>query len=637
MTLERRARRNQAPALEFFESRVVPSTSPTSVTVPLDPMADQFGAQIETVQAYEDAAGMRVTFGIFDTGSSVVSFSADDQATFDYSGMALPVLVPGGAQADGIGGSITGDVAQPATIWADGIHAANVTLDDFGFPLVDISFGNDAAVAPGVQAFIGTPDGSPDLPTVTGTPVLNGTLSAGGTSSPGVAALVDMQGYKIDLSDLFPGLVLAEPDLHFVAPGTTLPAATPGDTAPVTIPLTLVGDDNHTGPGDQITATQNPTVPGVTLVGAAGMVSQQSFLFDTGSQLTILSTAEATALGLDLAHPDSTLPVQGVGGVVEVPGFTLPELDVPTSDGGLIRFTDAPVYVLDAAPGVVDGILGMNLFNSADQILYDPFSQAGPTLSVTFMTGSSAGTGSSILVVGPGLSAPGSARAQPLLARGSDTPLTPQVSTIGVPSGAGAGVTIIGVPTSPPAAPASPAAGTTGSPGSITAAIAVPAAPGATTALVRPPQSSELPHVVASEPAPLSGPERDLWSEPAEAPAMSAPLDVPLAVAIGPGAGIPRPGGLAGDPPDASIVDKGLISLMADSVLTSLSELVEDAGPATLPAGALFGLTALLGGSLSSSPTFDASRAPRRRSRSFPAVPHGPVPASAGQDGELLY
>ena len=109
--------------------------------------------------------------------------------------------------------------------------------------------------------------------------------------------------------------------------------------------------------------------------------------------MTIISTAEATALGLDLAHPDSTITVQGVGGTEDIPGFTLPSLTVPLSDGGTLQFTNVPVYVLDAAPGVVDGILGMNLLNTASEMLFDPFDPSGPSLSLTFQTAPDRGLG----------------------------------------------------------------------------------------------------------------------------------------------------------------------------------------------------------------------------------------------------
>lgn len=581
MLLDHHARRPPAPTLEPFEPRLVLSTTvPIALTVPLDPTADQFGGQIETVQAYEDPAGVRVTFGVFDTGSSVVAFSADDQMYFDDSGAPIPVLSPGGAEADGIGGAITGDVSQPGTIWVGGIHAATVLFDDFGFPSVDINFGSDSAVARGVQTFIGTEFGSPDLPTVAGTPALNGALSSGASSSGGLAALVDMQGYKIDLSDLFPGLVLAEPDLHFVATTTTLGENTAGDSPPVTVALALVGDDNHTAPGDQITATPNPTVQGVTLVGAGATVGGQSFLFDTGSQLTILSTGEAVALGLDLANPDSVLPVQGVGGVVDIPGFTLPELDVPTSDGGVIRFTNVPVYVLDAAPGIVDGILGMNLFNDADQLLYNPFSPSGPSLSVTFLAGTTAGAGGGTPATG-----------LPLLARNTANGQAPVRGTIGLPSAVGSSLTTISLPPSAFGAQAPLAVGAAGN----LAFATTDAEPADAIAPVPPPQSAASPTPLVAESSSLRRLERDpstaYRATPDEPP---APDETPPAdndpEDAAPGLGI-----LAADACDVCFVDDKIAESLTDPVLASLSPFVEDGGTACMPAAAVVGAAAFAG------------------------------------------
>lgn len=366
-------------AFDHFEPRLVLSASPTWLTIPLDPTFDQFGAQVETIQAYGDPS--QATFGIFDTGASVVTVSAEDRGALDSNGGSIPVKVPGGAIADGIGGAVIGDVSEPGTIWADGIHASNLSFDDYGFPYFDVSFGPDSAQTPGIQVFLGTDSGSPGLPTITGTPVLNPSPA----HPSGLAALIDLQGFQLDFSDLFPGLVLAQPDLHFVSPETTL-SATAETTAPVRLPIHFVGADNHANPGDLITESYNPVVQDVSLVGPGGIIGQQSFLFDTGSQLTILSTAEALALGLDLAHPDSVITVQGVGGTEDVPGFTLDSLSIPLADGGSLQFTNVPIYVLDAAPGVVDGIFGMNLLNTATQALYNPFDPAGPSLSLTFDT-----------------------------------------------------------------------------------------------------------------------------------------------------------------------------------------------------------------------------------------------------------
>jgi|GEM_PF-5847168 len=383
-----RSRTRPRPLLDFdqFELRLALSVSPTSLTIPLDPEFDQFGSQIETIQAYGDPS--QATFGIFDTGASVVTVSSEDRSALDYNGSSIPVKVPGGAVADGIGGGVIGDVSQPGTIWADGIHASSLSFDSWGFPTFEVSFGPDSAQVPGVQVFLGTDSGSPDLPTVTGTPVLNPSP----THPNGLGALVDLQGYTLDFSDIFPGLVLAQPDLHFVSPTTTLTGSSE-TTAPVRIPLSMVGEDNHENPGDLITASSNPVINNVSLVSQSGSVVQQSFLFDTGAQLSVISTAEAAALGLDLSQPESVITIQGVGGTEDVPGFTLPSLTIPLNDGGTLVFTNVPVYVLDAAPGVVDGIFGMNLLNTAVQALYNPFDPLGPSLSLTFSTDPDRGLG----------------------------------------------------------------------------------------------------------------------------------------------------------------------------------------------------------------------------------------------------
>jgi len=46
--------------------------------ITLIPDFDQIGGQVETVQVYSDSKGDRTMFGIYDTGASVISISADD-------------------------------------------------------------------------------------------------------------------------------------------------------------------------------------------------------------------------------------------------------------------------------------------------------------------------------------------------------------------------------------------------------------------------------------------------------------------------------------------------------------------------------------------------------------------------------
>ena len=213
-----------------------------------------------------------------------------------------------------------------------------------------------------------------------------------------------VQGFLIDLHALFPdfgfeGLEFYAPDLQFVAPGSTLSAGT-NTTAPVSIPIELFGIDNHLDPGDTLTESYNPVVSDIIVrdlnSATSFEVTNQTFLFDTGAQLSVISEDIALALGLDLENPETSIDVQGAAGQTTLLGYTIDQLVLPRDDNndgimdGELVFTNVPVYVLDLFPGLT-GILGMNLFNTASQILYDPFDPdgaggGGASLSVTFST-----------------------------------------------------------------------------------------------------------------------------------------------------------------------------------------------------------------------------------------------------------
>ncbi|MCI0685503.1 MAG: PKD domain-containing protein [Gemmataceae bacterium] len=390
------AARRYRPTLQVLEDRLAPAV----VEVPLDPNLDAFGNQFEVVQIYrnDDGLGDRVTFGIFDTGASPVTFGFVDQLIFDLFGQAIPVLPGVEVTAEGIGGTLTGLVTEPGTILADGLHAVDLDafLDGGG---IDIS---GATSVDNVQAMLGTETGSPQLPSIVGTPILNGRLP--GATTDGVAVLIDQQGYFIDFGELFPefpefeGLILPLPDLAFVPPGTQL-IQEADTTAPVRVPVDFIGIDNHLDPGNMLTESFNPVVSDVDLMNTVGgnpfEVNDQVFLFDTGAQLSIISTAIAESLGLDVDNPEFTIDVGGAGGIVNVGGFTIDQLTLPLDDDndgvvdGTLVFTEAPVFVLDL--GGFDGILGMNLFNTAAKMLYDPHDPdgAGPgeaSLRFTFST-----------------------------------------------------------------------------------------------------------------------------------------------------------------------------------------------------------------------------------------------------------
>jgi len=225
--------------------------------------------------------------------------------------------------------------------------------------------------------FVGTVSGSDSLPSITGTPI----------HSTGLASKVDMQGYKLNFG---PGLEFGIPDLNFVAPKTVLTGTTFTPT-PVRIPLQLLGENNYAHPGNSVTSGPNPVQNSVELNQKSNTISGKTFLFDTGAQMTIISTKLATDLGLDLTAPTTTIDVQGAAGTsVSVPGYVIDSLELPRLDqsnapiSDKLKITNVPVFVLDLGVDGLDGILGMNLWNTAEGLLYDPSDPNHAYVDMTF-------------------------------------------------------------------------------------------------------------------------------------------------------------------------------------------------------------------------------------------------------------
>jgi len=100
------------------------------------------------------------------------------------------------------------------------------------------------------------------------------------------------------------------------------------------------------------------------------------FVFDTGAQLSVISTATAAALGLD-ADGDGNfdnealdfIEVQGISGSVFMPVLAAGSLSVRSLDGTKLVWTDMTVGVLDIDPDIpgeppIDGIFGSDLLTS---------------------------------------------------------------------------------------------------------------------------------------------------------------------------------------------------------------------------------------------------------------------------------
>ncbi len=363
------------------------------------PGFDDLGDQFEVVQGYyaanETASSMRLAFSIYDTGASVVALSAFDQMFYGEAGSPVPIKTVNGAWAQGVGGSVWGDVSGPGTVVSDGMHSVVISNNlDFTFNLPN----PQAASVPGIQMFVGKSPGSEQLPTITGTPIHAKTAA----QPKGFAAWIDKQGYELNLGELFPELpefaymnelgqsaTLPMPDVKFIESGQRLQDLIPANDptiihGPIRVALQPFGEDNQANPGDQLTSAPNPMQTQTRLTLQGKSTGGKKFLFDTGAMLSLMSRQTAIELGIDLTvTPPTSMEIAGASGSgVTVPGYFLDSLEIP-HDTGMLRFKNAPVYVLDIGDGL-DGILGMNLFNTAKDMLYDPNDPAGMSVQLTF-------------------------------------------------------------------------------------------------------------------------------------------------------------------------------------------------------------------------------------------------------------
>jgi hypothetical protein len=101
----------------------------------------------------------------------------------------------------------------------------------------------------------------------------------------------------------------------------------------------------------------NPVIDNITIE-KNGHSSTGNFLFDSGAMVSIISVAQGMTLGLVDANGDPIVPIAfsaaigGVGGSVEIPGFVLDKLTVPTLNGFNLVYLNARVCVHDI--GILD-------------------------------------------------------------------------------------------------------------------------------------------------------------------------------------------------------------------------------------------------------------------------------------------
>jgi len=117
----------------------------------------------------------------------------------------------------------------------------------------------------------------------------------------------------------------------------------------------------------------NPVIDDIVMQ-YRGRTSRANWLLDTGATISLISKKQAMQLGLmnargqPMKSPDFSLPLGGVGNMIQVPGFQIGRLIIPTKSGRRIVFNQARVGVHDITffdeakqtHRTLDGVFGSN-------------------------------------------------------------------------------------------------------------------------------------------------------------------------------------------------------------------------------------------------------------------------------------
>lgn len=140
------------------------------------------------------------------------------------------------------------------------------------------------------------------------------------------------------------------------------------DTHRFTVPLTELAFPAE-GDGPLPTFESLSTLDVISQNG--DMETRDPIVLDSGAQVTIINTAIANRLGLDvngngdfLDEAVSTVPLSGATGTIDAPVLQVDEMRIPTDQGFELVWTDAEVVVFDIHPRI-QGVLGAD-FMSGD-------------------------------------------------------------------------------------------------------------------------------------------------------------------------------------------------------------------------------------------------------------------------------
>ena len=138
----------------------------------------------------------------------------------------------------------------------------------------------------------------------------------------------------------------------------------------------LSGDPLHENPRSPTLIENGGIFIDVDLANGTKSLEDTGMLFDTGSDMTVVSEQTAVRLGFDpiVDTPDFVLQVEGSGGISDgIPGFFVDELNFDAV-GGDFSMQNVPVAVLDVTnpsdPGnIIPGIIGTHLFTGRNLVI----------------------------------------------------------------------------------------------------------------------------------------------------------------------------------------------------------------------------------------------------------------------------
>jgi hypothetical protein len=128
----------------------------------------------------------------------------------------------------------------------------------------------------------------------------------------------------------------------------------------------------------------NPVIDNVKLQ-YNGNTATATLVLDTGGTVSLISSAKACALGLTdangtpIVEPDFTIPIGGIGGEAELPGFQIDNLVIPTLNGYNLVYNNArlcvsDIEIIDEDTGefiILDGIFGSNFLCASATLDFD--------------------------------------------------------------------------------------------------------------------------------------------------------------------------------------------------------------------------------------------------------------------------